>query len=39
MLPRPWRRTVSPNTAGAVLTWLAPLMGKLFKRKPKIRVA
>jgi hypothetical protein len=39
MLPRGWRRTVSPGTAGTVLTWLAPLVGKLFRRKPKVRTA
>jgi len=39
MLPRGWRRTVSPGTAGTVVTWLAPLVGKLFRRKPKVRTA
>jgi hypothetical protein len=35
MLPRPWRRTVTPGTAGTLLTYLAPLLGKLFRRKPR----
>ena len=35
MLPRTWRRTVSPGTASTVLTFLAPLLGKLFRRKPR----
>ena len=35
MLPRAWRRAVSPNTASTVLTFLAPLLGKLFRRKPR----
>ena len=35
MLPRTWRRAVSPNTASTVLTFLAPLLGKLFRRKPR----
>jgi len=39
MLPRPWRRTVSPGTAGTVVTWIAPLLGRLFRRKPKVRTA
>jgi len=34
LLPRSWRRGVTPNTAGTVLTFLAPLLGKLFRRKP-----
>jgi hypothetical protein len=39
MLPRTWRRTVSPGTAGTGVTWIAPLVGKLFRRKPKVRTA
>jgi len=35
MLPRSWRRTVTPGTAGTLLTFLAPLLGKLFRRKPR----
>lgn len=35
MLPRTWRRAVSPGTASTVLTFLAPLLGKLFRRKPR----
>ena len=35
LLPRGWRRSVTPNTAGTLLTFLAPLLGKLFRRKPR----
>ena len=35
MLPRAWRRVVSPGTASTVLTFMAPLLGKLFRRKPR----
>ena len=35
MLPRGWRRSVTPGTASTVLTFLAPLLGKLFRRKPR----
>lgn len=35
MLPKSWRRGVTPNTAGTVLTFLAPILGKLFRRKPR----
>ena len=35
MLPRTWRRVVSPNTVSTVLTFLAPLLGRLFRRKPR----
>ncbi len=35
MLPRAWRRVVSPGTASTVLTFLAPLLGKLFRRKAR----
>lgn len=33
MLPRTWRRGVTPNTAGTLLTFLAPILGKLFRRR------
>jgi hypothetical protein len=35
LLPKAWRRGVTPNTAGTVLTFLAPILGKLFRRKPR----
>jgi hypothetical protein len=35
MLPRTWRRIVTPGTASTMLTFLAPLLGRLFRRKPK----
>ena len=35
MLPRTWRRGVTPTTAGTLLTFLAPILGKLFRRKPR----
>ena len=35
MLPRTWRRTVTPGTASTVLTFLAPLLGRLFRRRPR----
>ena len=35
MLPRAWRRLVSPGTASTVLTFIAPLMGRLFRRKAR----
>jgi hypothetical protein len=35
MLPRTWRRLVTPGTASTVLTFLAPLLGRLFRRKPE----
>jgi len=35
MLPKSWRRGVTPNTAGTFLTFLAPILGKLFRRKPR----
>jgi hypothetical protein len=34
MLPRGWRRAVTPGTASTLLTFLAPLLGKLFSRRP-----
>jgi len=39
LVPRAWRRGVTPNTAGTVLTFLAPLLGKLFRRKSRQRQA
>lgn len=35
MLPRGWRRAVTPGTAGTLLTFIAPLLGRLFRRKPR----
>ena len=35
LLPRAWRRTVTPGTASTVLTFLAPLLGRLFRRRPR----
>ena len=35
MLPRGWRRTVTPGTAGTLLTFLAPLLGRLFRRRQR----
>ena len=35
MLPRAWRRGVTPGTAGTVLTFIAPLLGRLFRRKTR----
>jgi len=35
MLPRAWRRIVTPGTASTLLTFLAPLLGKLFRRKQR----
>ena len=35
MLPRSWRRAVTPGTASTLLTFIAPLLGKLFRRKPR----
>jgi hypothetical protein len=35
MLPRAWRRMVTPGTATTVLTFIAPLLGKLFRRKQR----
>ena len=34
MLPRTWRRTFTPGTASTLLTFIAPLLGKLLRRKP-----
>jgi len=33
LLPRTWRRGLKPETAGTLLSLLAPLLGKLFRRK------
>ncbi len=35
MLPRAWRRVVTPGTASTVLTFLAPLLGRLFRRRQR----
>ena len=35
MLPRTWRRAVTPATASTVLTFLAPLLGRLFRRRQR----
>lgn len=35
MLPRHWRRMVTPGTASTVLTFIAPLLGRLFRRKER----
>ena len=34
LLPRAWRRNITPGTASTVLTFLAPLLGRLFRRRP-----
>jgi hypothetical protein len=39
LLPRSWRRGVTPNAASTVLTFLAPILGKLFRRKTRERQA
>ena len=33
MLPRAWRRIVTPGTASTLLTFIAPLLGRLLRRK------
>ena len=33
LLPRAWRRHVTPGTASTVLTFVAPFLGRLFRRK------
>ena len=35
MLPRNWRRVVTPGTASTLLTFIAPLLGRLFRRKER----
>ena len=35
MLPRHWRRMVTPGTASTVLTFIAPLLGRLFRRRQR----
>jgi hypothetical protein len=35
MLPRAWRRVVTPGTASTVLTFIAPLLGRLLRRKQR----
>jgi len=39
MLPRSWRRGVTPDTASTVLTLCAPLLARLFRRRPKAAAA
>lgn len=39
MLPRTWRRSLTPGTAGTLLTFIAPILGKLFRRKESGRAA
>jgi uncharacterized protein YjeT (DUF2065 family) len=34
LLPRAWRRLVTPATASTLVTFLAPLLGRLFRRGP-----
>jgi uncharacterized protein YjeT (DUF2065 family) len=35
MLPRHWRRMVTPGTASTLLTFIAPLLGRLFRRRQR----
>ncbi|MEP6503440.1 MAG: hypothetical protein ABJD97_08930 [Betaproteobacteria bacterium] len=35
LLPRHLRRNVTPGTASTVLAFFAPLVGRLFRRRPK----
>lgn len=35
MLPRAWRRIVTPGTASTLLTFIAPLLGRLLRRKER----
>ncbi len=35
MLPRAWRRSVTPGTASTLLTFIAPVLGRLFRRRPR----
>ncbi len=35
MLPRGWRRAVTPATASTLLTFVAPLLGRLVRRAPR----
>jgi hypothetical protein len=35
MLPRSLRRSVTPGTASTVLSFFAPLVARLFRRKPR----
>ena len=35
LVPTSWRRSVSPRMAGSALTFVGPLLGKLFRRKPR----
>jgi hypothetical protein len=35
MLPRAWRRVVTPGTASTLLTFIAPLLGRLLRRRTR----
>jgi hypothetical protein len=35
LLPRAWRRTVTPGTAGRLLIFIAPLLGRLLRRRQR----
>jgi hypothetical protein len=35
MLPRAWRRMVTPGSAATLLTFIAPLLGRLLRRKSR----
>ena len=35
MLPRAWRRRVTPGMASTLLTFIAPLLGRLLRRKAR----
>ena len=35
MLPRSWRRSLTPGTASTLLTFIVPILGRLFQRKPR----
>jgi hypothetical protein len=35
MLPRAWRRVVTPATASTLLTFIAPWLGRMFRRGPR----
>lgn len=34
LLPRGWRNRLTPGTAGTLLSFLLPLLGRLFRRRP-----
>ena len=35
LLPRDWRRVLTPGTASTLLTFFAPLLGRLLRRKER----